>query len=74
MFITYPNPTPVSGSANPNEPPAPGHPKALPEEPNTNEGMGLPKPSEYEVSMNITLSRPLLLGGTAGALECVADR
>ena len=35
LFITYPYPMPVSGSANPNEPPAPGVPNALSEEPKT---------------------------------------
>ena len=34
-------PDPVSGSANPNEPPAPGVPNALPDEPKVNLGKGL---------------------------------
>ena len=66
LFITYPNPMPVSGSANPNEPPAPGQPKALSDEPNTNVDVGLPKPSEYDVGTCNTLSRNLPVGGTAG--------
>ena len=41
LFITYPNPMPVSGSANPKEPPAPGVPNALSEDPNVHVGLGL---------------------------------
>ena len=35
--------------------------------------VGLPKPSEYDVSICITLSRSPIVGGTGGALQCVAD-
>ena len=57
---------PVSGSANPNEPPAPGVPNALSEDPKTHKGAGLAKPRENDVSTCNTLSRSPFVGGIAG--------
>ncbi len=64
---------PVSGSANPNEPPAPGQPKALSDEPNTNLDVGLPKPSEYDVSRCMHLVAQSTGRRHGGTLQCVAD-
>ena len=60
---------PVSGSANPNEPPTPGVPNAFSEEPNTNVGKGFVKPSENAVSICNTLSRKPSVGGVGGLVR-----
>src|SRR5271167_5134713 len=60
---------PVSGSAKPNEPPAPGVPKAFIDEPKRQMGLGLLKPKEKFESMYNTLSRNPFVGGCAGVFR-----
>src|SRR6476620_5101646 len=68
-FITYANPVPVSGSANAKDPPAPGVPNAVLDDPNTHLDVGLLKPSEYKVSALPRKSRAPPVGITAGAFS-----
>src|SRR4030095_13202503 len=71
-FMTYANPMPVSGSAKPKDPPAPGVPNALFDEPKTNFEKGLMKPSENMVSRCNTLSRNPFIGGNAGVANTLS--
>ena len=64
---------PVSGSANPNEPPAPGHPNARSDEPNTNVGRRLAEPERVRrVDVHHLVAHPHRRWHR-GALQCLAD-
>jgi hypothetical protein len=60
---------PVSGSANPNEPPIPAVPNACSEEPKVIGLGGFKKPSDHDTSTCISLSRNPFVGGTPGFVK-----